>query len=137
MGTTSVAADRGGFTLIEMVIALAIIAILMAVSLPSYEEQMVQGRRSDGTTALTIFSQRMERYFLENGSYSGATTSIYKSTSDNEYYLLSVTTTGESYQLLATATGIQAGDAVCGNLTLNEKGERGITGSGSAIDCWH
>ena len=125
-----------GFTLIEMVVALAIVAILIIVSLPNYEEQMMQGRRSDGSTALTIFSQREERYFLENGSYSGATTSIYKETSDEKHYTLSITTTDNSYQLQATATGVQVGDTLCGNLTLNEKGERGITGSGSVVDCW-
>lgn len=134
---TSAAVNRRGFTLIEMVIALAIIAILMVVSMPDYEEQLVQGRRSDGSTALTIFSQRVERYFLENGSYSGATTSIYKETSDEGYYTLSITTTDDSYQLQATATGVQTGDSTCGNLTLNNQGERGITGSGIAIDCWH
>jgi len=119
-----------------MVVALAIVAILIIVSLPNYEEQMMQGRRSDGSTALTIFSQRVERYFLENGSYSGATTSIYKETSDEGHYTLSITTTDNSYQLQATATGVQVGDTLCGNLTLNEKGERGITGSGSVVDCW-
>jgi len=119
-----------------MVVALAIVAILIIVSLPNYEEQMMQGRRSDGSTALTIFSQRVERYFLENGSYSGATTSIYKETSDEKHYTLSITTTDNSYQLQATATGVQVGDTLCGNLTLNEKGERGITGSGSVVDCW-
>lgn len=134
--TISVAVDRRGFTLIEMVVALAIVAILIIVSLPNYEEQMMQGRRSDGSTALTIFSQRVERYFLENGSYSGATTSIYKETSDEKHYTLSITTTDNSYQLQATATGVQVGDTLCGNLTLNEKGERGITGSGSVVDCW-
>lgn len=137
MEPTSAAVDRSGFTLVEMVIALAIIAILMVVSMPDYEEQLVQGRRSDGSTALTIFSQRVERYFLENGSYSGATTSIYKETSDEGYYTLSITTTDDSYQLQATATGVQTGDSTCGNLTLNNQGERGITGSGIAIDCWH
>ncbi len=136
METISVAVDRRGFTLIEMVVALAIVAILIIVSLPNYEEQMMQGRRSDGSTALTIFSQRVERYFLENGSYSGATTSIYKETSDEKHYTLSITTTDNSYQLQATATGVQVGDTLCGNLTLNEKGERGITGSGSVVDCW-
>ncbi len=134
------AADRrlsvSGFTLIEMVVALAIVAILVVVALPSYEEQLLQGRRSDATTALVTFAQRVERHFLESGSYSGATTTIYRDNSDRGYYTLSITATDNSYQLQASPTGAQLQDLRCNSFTLNERGERGITGSASGAECW-
>lgn len=125
-----------GFTLLELLIALAIIAILATIAIPSYEEQLLQGRRSDATTALTIFSQRVERHFLESGSYSGASTALYRENSTEGHYLLSITISGSSYQLQATPVGIQSADSLCGGYTLNEKGERGITGSGTLSECW-
>jgi|APSaa5957512622_1039677.scaffolds.fasta_scaffold00909_14 type IV pilus assembly protein PilE len=125
-----------GFTLIELIIALAIVALLAAVALPSYESQLIQTRRSDGTTALTSFAQRMERYFLEQGSYSGATTSLYQEHSTQGHYQLSVSSTVSSYQLTATAVGAQSADDECGSLTLNEQSTRGISGSGLVEGCW-
>ncbi len=120
----------------ELVIVLAIIAALAAVALPSYESQMTQGRRSDGVTALVTFSQRMERYFLENGTYQGATTAIYKERSIQGHYQLSITTTDSSYQLQATPIEIQATDGECGTFSLNEQGERSVNGTQSVADCW-
>ena len=120
----------------ELVIVLAIVAALTVVAFPSYEVQMVQGRRSDGVTALTTFSQRMERHFLENGSYQGATTAIYREQSPQGHYQLSVTATASSYQLQAAPTGIQTEDEACGAFSLNERGERGISGTQSVAFCW-
>ncbi|HIJ21961.1 MAG: type IV pilin protein [Gammaproteobacteria bacterium] len=136
METTSAVVKRNGFTLIELVITLSIVAILSIVVLPSYEEYLLQGRRSDATTALTTFAQYVERHFLENGSYSGATTALYRDTSGNGHYSLSVTADNNSYQLQATPVGIQLEDTHCGSYTLNELQVRGITGGGSISSCW-
>lgn len=125
-----------GFSLIELVVALAIIATLATIALPSYETQLQQTRRSDGTMALIAFAQKMERYLLEQGSYSGATTAIYQSSSNRGYYQLAVTTDNSSYQLTATPTGAQAEDSTCGILTLNEQGARSISGTGAVEECW-
>ncbi len=125
-----------GFSLFELIIALAIIAVLAGIALPSYQNQLQQARRSDATTALLIFAERMERHFLENGSYSSATTAIYQETSDEGHYQLSVTTESDSYQLTATPTGVQADDSECANYSLNQLGERTISGTGTIDSCW-
>jgi len=132
----SIFRDSDGFSLIELLIALSIIAVVAAMVMPSYSEQLIQVRRSDGTTALTTFSQRVERHFLENGSYSSATTDLYKALSESGHYTLSITTTASSYALTATPTSSHSGDSLCGTLTLNNLGVRGSGGSGAVTECW-
>jgi type IV pilus assembly protein PilE len=61
-----------GFTLIELMIVVAIVAILLAVALPSYQNQIAAGRRADGQGALTGFAQAMERDFTDRGTYAAA-----------------------------------------------------------------
>jgi type IV pilus assembly protein PilE len=146
MATTSAAVNSNssstagssttGFSLIELVIALAIIATLAAIALPSYEAQLLQARRSDATMALTTFAQRMERYQLEQGSYSGATTALYQEHSNEGHYQISLTVDSSSYLLTATPLGAQTADSECGNLTLDQQGTRGISGTGTVSGCW-
>lgn len=130
------AAKPDGFTLIELIVAVAIVATLAAIALPSYETQIQQTRRSDGTSALITFAQRMERYFLESGSYSGASTTLYQPQSTQGHYRLSVTATPSSYLLEATPTGVQASDSACGTLTLDQLGTRGVGGTADVTSCW-
>lgn len=61
-----------GFTLIELIIAVAIVAILTAVAMPSYFNQVSKGYRQDAMGALTIVAQTMERHYTTNGTYIGA-----------------------------------------------------------------
>ncbi len=131
------AANCNGFSLVELIIAIAIIGILATLALPSYESQLQQVRRSDATIALTSFAHKVERHFLENGSYSSASIELYQPLSENGHYQLGITATDSSYQLTATAIGAQSSDTLCGNYSLNEQGTRNISGSGSVTQCWH
>ena len=80
-----------GFTLVEVMIACAIVAILAALAYPSYINAMQKSRRSDAKSALVGAAGQMERYFTERSTYATATLGsggVYPSTSLNGYYTL-------------------------------------------------
>ena len=64
---------RRGFTLIELMVVLAVAAILSAVALPSYQGQVAKGRRADGKQALVELAHKLERFYTERGTFAGAT----------------------------------------------------------------
>lgn len=151
---------QGGFTLIELMITVAIIGILAAVAYPAYTEQVAKGRRADARVRMVAAQQWMERYYTERYSYAstGETTKnadFVKQTSfvtsppageGQAMYTLGVVVDGTTYTLTATR---QAGSAMekdaCGNLTLTQDGTRSVTKYGdkyatlaaAVAACWH
>lgn len=141
--------NESGFTLIELMIVVAIIAILAAIAVPNYMSHIAKSRRADAQGALLSFANAMERYYTTNGTYQGATaatvfSATYPSDGSAVYYNLSVNTDTNSdgvhddYTLTADATGSQEGD---GNLQYtstgvkrwdkNDDGDYGDTGETS------
>jgi type IV pilus assembly protein PilE len=133
---------NNGFTLIELVIAIAIIGILVSIAYPSYQSTILKSRRVDAEGALMGFANAMERYYTVNNAYpSAGTTGIYAATSPVDggtaYYQLSITSsTTSTYQLQASPIGIQAADLLCGTLTFDQAGVKGFNGTGSSTVCW-
>lgn len=120
-----------GFTLIEMMIVVAIIGIIAAIALPSYNDSVAKGKRTDGQSALFDAASKMEAYFYTNKTYSADLTDIgYASatpSSPEGFYTLGVNaaTAGcpisSCYELQATAGAPQTSD---GNLTLDSLGRK-------------
>lgn len=128
-----------GFTLIEVMIVVVIIGILAAIALPSYQEYVIRGNRTEGQALLVDAAARQERYFAQNNTYADDISKLNMSEdSPNQHYKVSVTSAdSNSYKLLATAQGSQAArDKKCGNLSLDHTGQKGKTGTSSAADCW-
>ena len=130
------------FTLIELMITVAIIGILVSIAYPSYQDSIMKSRRVDAQGALLGFANAMERFYTVNNTYPAAgTAGIYAATSPvsggTAYYLLSIAaSTASTYQLQAVSTGVQATDK-CGTLTLNQAGVKTFSGSGmTSADCW-
>jgi type IV pilus assembly protein PilE len=130
-----------GFTLIELMITVAIVGILAAIAYPSYTEHVAKGRRTQAEVELMAAHQWMERFFSENFRYdqNSAGTATTNSTlfpsrfstspragEGTPAYNLSLTTlTRNGYTITATRTGSMAQDA-CGNLTLDHLGTKSV-----------
>lgn len=122
-----------GFTLIELMIVVAIIGIISAIGYPSYLDYIKKTRRSDGHLALLNASQSLERCKATNFSFASCTLSANLTESDEGDYAISLETTATTYVVTATAQNKQTSDDKCPTMTLNDKGEQGFTGAGP---CW-
>lgn len=116
-----------GFTLIELMIVITIIAILAMVAVPAYNDSVTKARRADGMSALMDAMTRQERFFTENNTYTTNLALVPVQTNSHEgYYTLSAAACdGATIQtcviLTATPSAAQSHD---GNLTLNSRGQR-------------
>lgn len=135
-----------GFTLIEVMIVVAIIGILAAIAYPSYDEYVKRGNRTEGQALLSEVAARQERFFAQNNRYVTTAADIGKLqlrgtsgttvTSDTGKYTLSIGTANGDGGYTLTATQ-QFSDTACGNLTLTALGTKGRSGSGKTIqECW-
>ncbi|MBU3059512.1 type IV pilin protein [Pseudomonas indica] len=136
---------QNGFTLIEIMIVVVILAILATIAFPSYQRYVLRAHRAEGIALLNEAAAREERYYAQNNGYVTSDASLSKlglrnsGLSDTGYYQLTLAEGDDDdggYRLTAVAQGTQAKDSECANLTLTATGARGTSGTGSAADCW-
>ena len=103
-----------GFTLIELMVAMAVAGILAATAYPSFAGPLFKARRTDGITALLQLQMSQERWRANHGNYASLTQLKVNATSIMGYYQLSVADpTATGFAVSAAGTGSQAGDSAC------------------------
>lgn len=134
-----------GFTLIEIVIAVAIIAILTTIAYPSYQSSVQKSHRAQAKADLLALTQQLERWYTVNNTYatfSSGTIAVDSPSTGTPYYNLSyptatpVTATTYTLQAVPIATSMQATD-ICGTLTIAHTGAKTFDGASGTVDqCW-
>ena len=135
-----------GFTLIELMVVLVVLAILTAIAYPSYTSQVMKSRRADGIAALNRAAMEMESCRSDQASYfhcelKPPPNQIHNRTSEDGFYLITTpaSATATAYSLVATPVvgSAQANDTRCTTLTLDSQGNRGYSGTAPDADtCW-
>ncbi len=134
-----------GFSLVELIIVIAIIGLLAAVAIPSYNSYMLQSRRVDATSFLIEVASEQVRFYSEYNRYSDKMSELGfgaadTAESDEGFYTVTITTADNNSRYSATAAPMagspQLKDVECANFTLNSSAQRTVSGTSTAESCW-
>ncbi|MDO6424687.1 type IV pilin protein [Saccharophagus degradans] len=138
---------KKGFTLIEVLVVLAIIGIIASLAVSSYSDSVQKTRRADGKSAVLQAAALQERWYAQNQQYTTEIADIGGATSSEGFYSLTVSNilSGVTcddftcYTITATAVGAQASDSECGILSVDNLGRKKSYRLGTTTetqDCW-
>lgn len=126
---------QAGFTLIELMIAVAVVAILASIAYPSYTRYVERARVTDGQAAVMEIAAQMERCYTVTADYSGCRASLGYDDgavpSEDGHYNVTVAASNAS-TFTITADADDANQVACAQLTLDQTGNRGPDND----DCW-
>ena len=132
-----------GFTLIELMITIAIVAILATIAVSSYQDQIVKSRRAAGAACLQQSAQFLERYYTTHLRYNANPAPVIAACDDevSPHYVVELvpgSLQAKAFTLRAVPQAAQAAkDTLCGTLTINQQGVRGESGTAASADqCW-
>lgn len=125
-----------GFTLIEIMIVIAIIGIIITIAAPSYTEYLKKGRRAEVVSLLSEQAQILERFYTKNNVYTGVT----GLSTGNDFYTITPTIADQTFLLTATRkAGTTMATDKCGDFTLTNTGVRSMNNATTGLttkDCW-
>ena len=128
-----------GFTLIELMITVAIIGILASIAIPSYRSYILKSRRSEAMTELTKAQTIIERCYGANFTYAGACSPATPVTTPTGFYTITAASVATTYTFTATAAGAQVSDTTCATMTVDQANQKlAFDSSGTAQTvCWN
>lgn len=113
-----------GFSLVELMVVIAIIAILASIGIPTYNNFILKSHRSEAKSELLSASNAADNFEIRNGSFPSGSNinSFYHANTQSGLYTLSYSNTGSSYTITATAQGSQTSDTPCTSMKLQVNG---------------
>lgn len=136
---------QAGLTLIELMVAVAIVGILTIIAYPNYASYLTRSKRNQATACLQEAAQYMERFYTTNLRYDQATdgtavslpTTACVNDMKGNYVLSIASVSANAFVVKIVPQGSQAtADTQCGTITLSQSGARTVSGTGSANTCW-
>lgn len=124
-----------GFTLIEIMIVIAIIGIVITIGYPSLTEYVKKGRRAEVAGLLSEQAQMLERFYSKSNVYTGAV----GLSAGNDYYTITPTLTDQTFLLTAARKAGSMATDKCGDFTITNTGVRSIVNATAGLttkDCW-
>jgi type IV pilus assembly protein PilE len=131
-----------GFTLIELMVVVAVVAILAAIAIPSYQDSVRKSRRGQVKADIVELAQRAERWHTINNTYVGfwatvpAGERVSPRTGGSAAYNIDMVEAANTFVFTAIPQGGQTADVRCMTLTLDQAGVKTKSGSGALSDCW-
>jgi type IV pilus assembly protein PilE len=138
-----------GFSLLELMVAVAVVGILATIAATSYQSQIQKSRRTDARSALLDLAGREEKLFSTTNAYSATPSDLgyaavgvpWPIVIGSAYYNVSITIPTPpappvTYTITATPINAQVSDTTCTTLTLDQTGLQGSTGTGTPATCW-
>lgn len=134
--------DSKGLTLIELMVAMMIIAIMATIAVPGYRQFMLRSNRVDAKRALLNVAAAQERFYLQNNTYAGPSgleaappggLGIPETTENGHYSIAIVAGDATVFSATATAQGNQAQDIRCASFTIDQSGAKTAT----SAECWN
>ncbi|MGY6039530.1 type IV pilin protein [Aeromonas sp. AE23HZ002T15] len=122
---------QSGITLLELMIVVAVVAILAAIAYPSFTDGLQKSRRAEAIKGLLTMQLKQEEYRITNSEYSKNKADLGNPPSD--YYsfdVVSASTNTVTYKLIAQAKGAQSGDTGCANMYIDKADQK------TPAECW-